>query len=130
MKHREESPQADGRNIEQEGQFPAVPNGVFNGVSNGIPNEVPNGVSSAVPKVMEPLNLGNGAAFPMPETSMDPLSTSESYTMVGGSFVPDLSQDMLHVSEPGLDLDDSFSWEMIGLGLEEPMPTQEAIEEL
>ena len=27
-------------------------------------------------------------------------------------------------------LDDNFSWEMIGLGLEEPLPTQEAIDEL
>ena len=33
---------------------------------------------------------------------------------------------------PNMDfvLDDNFSWEMIGLGLEEPMPTQEAIDEL
>lgn len=29
-----------------------------------------------------------------------------------------------------LNLDESFSWEMISLGLEEPMPMQEAIDEL
>jgi hypothetical protein len=33
---------------------------------------------------------------------------------------------------PGTVLDDgnAFSWEMIGLGLEEPLPTQEAVDEL
>lgn len=30
----------------------------------------------------------------------------------------------------GLDTDPVFSWEMIGLGLEEPLPPQEAINEL
>ena len=36
------------------------------------------------------------------------------------SFLPD----------PSLDLDSRVSWEMIGLGLEEPLPTQAAIDEL
>ena len=33
---------------------------------------------------------------------------------------------------PDIDLaiDENFSWEMIGLGLEEPLPSQEAIDEL
>lgn len=35
-------------------------------------------------------------------------------------FAPDMS----------FGLDDNFNWEMIGLGLEEPLPTQEAIDEL
>ena len=35
-------------------------------------------------------------------------------------FAPDMS----------FGLEDNFSWEMIGLGLEEPMPTQEATDEL
>ncbi len=29
-----------------------------------------------------------------------------------------------------LGIDDPMSWEMIGLGLEEPLPTQEAIDDL
>lgn len=43
--------------------------------------------------------------------------------------VPDAGQDML----PDLDLgpfDEPMTWEMIGLGLEEQLPTQEAIDEL
>ena len=35
-------------------------------------------------------------------------------------FAPDMS----------FGLDDNFNWEMIGLGLEEPMPTQQAVDEL
>ena len=33
---------------------------------------------------------------------------------------------------PDIDLaiDENFTWEMIGLGLEEPLPTQEAVDEL
>lgn len=33
---------------------------------------------------------------------------------------------------PDIDLaiDENFSWEMIGLGLEEPLPTQDAVDEL
>lgn len=38
--------------------------------------------------------------------------------------------DKQTLPEVDLGLDPSFSWEMIGLGLEEPMPMQEAIDEL
>ena len=40
---------------------------------------------------------------------------------------PPSSGDM---HDANLDSDHSFSWEMIGLGLEEPLPTPEAINEL
>lgn len=39
------------------------------------------------------------------------------------SMLPDLNNS----ANP---LDDGMTWEMIGLGLEEPLPTQEAIDEL
>ena len=35
---------------------------------------------------------------------------------------------MMADTAPGVD--DSISWEMIGLGLEEPLPMQEAVDEL
>lgn len=34
------------------------------------------------------------------------------------------------VPDIDFNIDENFSWEMIGLGLEEPLPTQEAIDEL
>ena len=46
------------------------------------------------------------------------------------SMAPDLMLDTDFVPQMDLNLDQSFSWEMIGLGLEEPMPTQEAVDEL
>ena len=39
------------------------------------------------------------------------------------SMLPDLNR----TASP---LDDGMTWEMVGLGLEEPLPTQEAIDEL
>ena len=57
----------------------------------------------------------------MPEATFDPIPTTDDPLMIPiTNTMPDL----------GLGLDDSFSWEMIGLGLEEPMPMQEAIDEL
>lgn len=43
------------------------------------------------------------------------------------SPVPDILPDLNPMASP---LDDGMTWEMIGLGLEEPLPTQEAIDEL
>ena len=34
------------------------------------------------------------------------------------------------MADANLGLDDSMSWEMIGLGLEEPLPMQEAVDDL
>ena len=67
----------------------------------------------------------------MPEVSFDALQTSTDTIMLP---VTSMAPGMMPDSEmmPGLDLnlDESFSWEMISLGLEEPMPMQEAIDEL
>ncbi len=50
--------------------------------------------------------------------------------------ISDMVPEAVPMSIPDFDpsmnftLDSNFSWEMIGLGLEEPMPTQDAIDEL
>ena len=43
---------------------------------------------------------------------------------------PEMMQGQDFMPQLDLNLDQSFSWEMIGLGLEEPMPMQEAVDEL
>ncbi|KAL8736190.1 MAG: hypothetical protein Q9166_000345 [cf. Caloplaca sp. 2 TL-2023] len=47
----------------------------------------------------------------------------------GGSAVPDILPDLQDLNQASA-FDDGMTWEMIGLGLEEPLPTQEAIDEL
>jgi len=66
----------------------------------------------------------------MTDSSFDalPPATSDTFNLPMSSMAPNITSDYL--PSMNLDLDDSFSWEMIGLGLEEPMPTQEAIDEL
>lgn len=49
-----------------------------------------------------------------------PVTNMASEMLPDSEFVPQIN----------LDLDQNFSWEMIALGLEEPMPTQEAVDEL
>lgn len=46
-----------------------------------------------------------------------------------GSAAPDLLPDLPDLNQASA-FDDGMTWEMIGLGLEEPLPTQEAIDEL
>lgn len=43
------------------------------------------------------------------------------------SAAPSILPDMNNMASP---IDDGMTWEMIGLGLEEPLPTQEAIDQL
>lgn len=43
------------------------------------------------------------------------------------SPVPSMLPDLNTTASP---IDDGMTWEMVGLGLEEPLPTQEAIDEL
>ena len=62
----------------------------------------------------------------MPEGTFDPLPDAEHPVTLPPEMVPD-PQIMPNFD---LSLDANFSWEMIGLGLEEPMPMQEAIDEL
>ncbi|KAL8766802.1 MAG: hypothetical protein Q9209_006541 [Squamulea sp. 1 TL-2023] len=46
-----------------------------------------------------------------------------------GSGAPDILPDLPDLNQASA-FDDGMTWEMIGLGLEEPLPTQEAIDEL
>ena len=62
----------------------------------------------------------------MPEGTFDPIPDAEHPI----SLPPDMMPDAQILPDFNLSLDANFSWEMIGLGLEEPMPMQEAIEEL
>ena len=51
----------------------------------------------------------------------------------GSNSNPPLPEAMNHsdfAPDMSFGLDDNFNWEMIGLGLEEPLPTQEAMDEL
>ena len=61
---------------------------------------------------------------PMP-SSEDPLMMP-----ITDTLAPDIIPDSQMMNNLDLGLDSTFSWEMIGLGLEEPMPMQEAIDEL
>jgi len=58
--------------------------------------------------------------------------TSGSYSMPISDMAPEAVPMSIPDFDPSLNftLDSNFSWEMIGLGLEEPMPTQDAIDEL
>lgn len=68
----------------------------------------------------------NGVSMPeaTPYSSHSPYPNSISNTLPEAMNTSDFAPDM------SFGLDDNFNWEMIGLGLEEPMPTQEAIDEL
>lgn len=67
----------------------------------------------------------------MPEGSYDSMQTTTDPLMLPiTSMAPGMMPDPEMMPNMGLNLDDSFSWEMISLGLEEPMPMQEAIDEL
>ena len=98
--------------------------------SNTQSTQPQNGVPQIITEVMEPLDLQSGMQYSLPEASIDPMVTAEPLQMPPTNVISDLNGDMLNVTDSGLGLGDDFSWEMIGLGLEEPMPTQEAIDEL
>ena len=63
----------------------------------------------------------------MPTAPYDSMPVNDPISMTIPSMV---IPDPEFLPQIDLNLDQSFSWEMIGLGLEEPMPTQEAVNEL
>lgn len=68
----------------------------------------------------QPFEGPSNVEIPFPDTTSVPLSDP--------SFVdPSLSSMM---PEFGLGGSDDFSWEMIGMGLEEPLPTQDIIDDM
>lgn len=74
-----------------------------------------------LPALDESSSISLGLDFQGPtETRFDlPTETINQYSSSSGGM-PDAN----------LENEQAFSWEMIGLGLEEPLPTQEAINEL
>lgn len=57
-------------------------------------------------------------------------TTNDPFLMPITTVAPEMVADPKSMPNIDLNLDQSFSWEMIDLGLEEPMPTQEAVDEL
>ena len=66
----------------------------------------------------------------MPGVSYDSMPTNDPVMLPMTNMAPVMMPDKDFMAQIDLDLEQSFSWEMIGLGLEEPMPTQEAVDEL
>ena len=60
----------------------------------------------------------------------DSMPTNDNIMLPNPNMAPMMMPDQEYMPQIDLNLDHSFSWEMIGLGLEEPMPTQEAVDEL
>ena len=62
--------------------------------------------------------------------SYDSMPTNDPIMLPVTNMAPVMMPDKDFMPQIDLGLDESFSWEMIALGLEEPMPTQEAVDEL
>ena len=78
----------------------------------------------------EPMAMQAGMQQSMPTTSFDPIPTNDPIMLSMTDMAPEMMPASDFVPQIDLDLDQSFSWEMIALGLEEPMPMQEAVDEL
>ena len=78
----------------------------------------------------EPMGMQPGMQQSMPSASYDSLPTNDPIMLPMTDLGPEMIPGPEFVSQMDLNLDQTFSWEMIGLGLEEPMPMQEAVDEL
>ena len=74
--------------------------------------------------------MQNDTAYSMGKGTLNPIESNDPFTMPATGMARDMNADLLNIPDIGLGMDDDFSWEMIGLGLEEPMPMQEAIDDL
>lgn len=101
---------------------PSIPEFQISSDSNGMQQIVPDSMSSLDPPAVHP--------FPLSDSSADPMVSNDPFSISAEAVLSDMDQNILNGTGPSLGFDDSFSWEMIGLGLEEPMPTQEAVDEL
>lgn len=88
------------------------------------------GVSEIVFETGEPLGMQAGMHQSITNVSYDSIPTNDPIMLSITNMDPEMMPDQDFVPQIDLNLDQSFSWEMIGLGLEEPMPTQEAVDEL
>ena len=83
-----------------------------------------------IPEANESMDIRNDTTYSMGEGTLNPIESNDPFTVPATTMAPDMNPDLLNIPDIGLELDESFSWEMIGLGLEEPMPMQEAIDDL
>ena len=88
------------------------------------------GVQETVSPSGEPMGIQSGAQQFIPNASYDAMPTNDPIILPMTNMAPDFMSGPEFVPQIDLNIDESFSWEMIGLGLEEPMPTQEAVDEL
>ena len=88
------------------------------------------GVQQSVFEAEEPLGTQADPQLSMPGLSYDSMPTNDPTILPMTNMAPMMMPDPEFLPQIDLSLDQSFSWEMIGLGLEEPMPTQEAVDEL
>ncbi len=78
----------------------------------------------------EPMGMQAGMQQSMPGASYDSMPTNDPVMLPITNMALEMMPDPEFIPQMDLNLDHSFSWEMIALGLEEPMPTQEAVDEL
>ena len=88
------------------------------------------GGPETVSATREPMGIQSGTQQFIPNPSYDAMPTIDPIILPMTDIAPDFMSGPEFVPQIDLNLDESFSWEMIGLGLEEPMPTQEAVDEL
>lgn len=75
-----------------------------------------------------PMSIDGGPQYSVPEGLFESMPTNDQFTSTGTDPGTMLDQDIM--ADLDLGLDTNFSWEMISQGVEEPMPTQEAMDEL
>ena len=85
-----------------------------------------NGFQATTFRTGSPVGMHGGMDQSMPEGTFDPIPDAEHPI----TLPPEMMPDPQIMPDFDLRLDANFSWEMIGLGLEEPMPMQEAIDEM
>ena len=88
------------------------------------------GVSEIVFEIGEPMGMQAGMHQSITNVPYDSMPTNDPTMLSVTNMDQEMRPDQDFVPQIDLNLDQSFSWEMIGLGLEEPMPTQEAVDEL
>lgn len=67
----------------------------------------------------------------MPGMNLDPSLGASVYPPMDPAVLPEaFAQPADFNPSMNFDLENNFSWEMIGLGLEEPLPLPQAVEEL
>ena len=92
-----------------------------------VPEEA--GMQDAIPEINQPMPQSSSAQ--MTDVAYSTMGSSNSpFIAPNSNMLPEAMTTSDFAPDMSFGLDDNFSWEMIGLGLEEPLPMQEAIDEL